>query len=528
MEHTAEKYLTAINQTSVDVREHRQAIFINHDQLNLAVFPQDILAKKPLLIFVESFAYASFIPHHKQKLVYMLSAQRHFAIACYQLGYPVFTQFTWGFHADAIREMLEQYPQLTITAMQPSEWDSRSRLAQVKQAMGDRLEIIPNTFFMASLAQFRHKINRNYRLENFYREMRKITGYLMQDSKPEGGKWNYDKDNRKSLPKNIKIPPLIQFSADPITAEVIDLVNDYLPHNFGRLTGFNFAVTRSQALELLTDFVERRLANFGIYEDAIKVGEPFLFHSVLSLYLNNGLLLPQEVCEAAISAYEAGKAPLNSVEGFIRQIIGWREYIRIYYEAMMPEVRHSNHFGFTYDLPELYWSGNTDLICLKDAVAHVLNYGYSHHIQRLMVLSNFSNLTFTTPQALNHWFWFAYVDAYEWVELPNVLGMSTFADGGILASKPYIAGGNYIHKMSNCCQQCPYDVKQKTGDRACPFNYLYWHFVDRHREVFMENGRVSLMTQMYDQKDETEKTAIRTSAEKFITNLPRYPTSLSP
>ncbi len=526
MQITAHKYLSAINQAQLQVSEYNKAIFINHDQLNLAVFPQEILSQKPLLLFVESFAYASFIPHHKQKLVYMLSAQRHFAIACYQLGYPVFTQFTLGFHADAIKELLAIYPQLAITAMQPSEWDSRLRLEQLKQAVGDRLNIIPNTFFIASLQQFCHRINKNYRLENFYREMRKTTGYLMQDNKPEGGKWNYDKDNRKSLPKNIIIPPLPQFSPDPITQEVMDLVNDYLPHNFGRLVGFNFAVTRSQALQLLTDFVDRRLANFGIYEDAIKVGEPFLFHSVLSLYLNNGLLLPQEVCEAVISAYAAKKAPLNSVEGFIRQIIGWREYIRIYYEAMMPAVRHSNHFGFTYDLPDLYWSGNTDLVCLKDAVSHVLNHGYSHHIQRLMVLSNFSNLTFTNPQALNYWFWFAYVDAYEWVELPNVLGMSTFADGGILASKPYVSGGNYINKMSNCCQQCPYDVKQKTGDRACPFNYLYWHFVDRHRQVFMENGRVSLMTQMYDQKDDREKEAIRTSAEQFITNLPRYSTSL--
>jgi len=526
METTARQYLTAIRQAEVNLNLYSLAVFINHDQLNLSVFPAELLAGKPLLIFVESFAYATHIPHHKQKLVYILSAQRHFAIACYEQGYPVYTVFTLGYHADGVREILTQYPQLRTIAMQPSEWDSRWRLEKLRQEMGDRLTIIANGFFMANLEEFQHKIKKNYRLETFYRAMRKATGYLMREGKPEGGKWNYDKDNRKPLPKKITLPAIPRFSPDAITQEVIALVTQHLPNNFGRLDQFNFAVTHSQALLLLKDFIEHRLARFGAYEDAIKTGEPFLFHSVLSLYLNNGLLLPQQVCMAVLSAYAEGKAPLNSVEGFIRQVIGWREYIRVYYEAMMPAVRHSNYFGFTYGLPECYWSGNTDLACLKDALSHVINYGYSHHIQRLMVLSNFSNLTFTNPQALNQWFWFAYVDAYEWVELPNVLGMATFADGGILASKPYVAGGNYIHKMSDCCRQCPYDVKQKTGDRACPFNYLYWHFVDRHREVFMENGRVSLMTQMYDQKDDREKEAIRQSAVQFITRLPRYNGSL--
>ncbi len=524
MQTTAQEYLTAINQEQINLAEHRMAILINHDQLNLSVFPADILASKPLLLFVESLAYATCIPHHKQKLVYILSCQRHFAIACRQQGYPVYTIFTLGYHADGVREILWKYPQLRITAMEPSEWDSRCRLAEVRQAVGDRLTIIANGFFMASLEKFQRQIKKGYRLETFYREMRKATGYLMRNGKPAGGKWNYDKENRKPLPQKITVPPIPRFPPDAITQEVIDLVSQHLPNNFGRLDQFNFAVTRPQVLLLLADFVEHRLANFGSYEDAIKLGEPFLFHSVLSLYLNNGLLLPQEVCDAVIAGYEAGKAPLNSVEGFIRQIIGWREYIRVYYEAMMPAVRQSNYFGFTYELPECYWSGNTDLTCLRDALSHVINYGYSHHIQRLMVLSNFSNLTLTNPQALNQWFWFAYVDAYEWVELPNVLGMATFADGGILASKPYVSGGNYINKMSDCCQQCPYDVNQKAGDRACPFNYLYWHFVDRHREVFMENGRVSLMTQMYDRKDDSEKEAIRTSAVQFISNLPRCST----
>ncbi|MFN3925928.1 MAG: cryptochrome/photolyase family protein [Pseudanabaenaceae cyanobacterium] len=522
MEDTATHYLTATRQAQIDPRSFPQVLFINHDQLNLKVFPPALLAEKPLLLFVESFAYATFIPHHQQKLTYILSAQRHFAIACVEQGYSVYTVFTEGFHGEGIRQFLESYPNCHITCMQPSEWDSQYRLAELVKLYPQRLTVIPNSFFLADADKFKAKIGKNYRLEKFYREMRKQTGYLMVNSKPIGGKWNYDRENRKSLPKQIAIPPIPQFPPDAITQEVINLIKTYLPNHYGKLDQFLYAVTRTQALILLDRFIHDRLANFGSYEDAIKLGEPFLFHSVLSLYLNNGLLLPQEVCDRAISAYTQGLVPLNSVEGFIRQIIGWREYIRVYYVAMMPTVRDSNHFQFRYNLPALFWTGETDLLCLKDAISHVLNYGFSHHIQRLMVLSNFSNLTCTDPRQLNQWFWYAYVDAYEWVELPNVLGMSTFADGGILASKPYVAGGNYINKMSDCCSKCYFNVKAKTGDSACPFNYLYWHFVDQQRDSFLENGRVSLMTQIYDQKPESEKILIRQSAEKFIDTLPRY------
>jgi deoxyribodipyrimidine photolyase-related protein len=521
---TAREFLAQIN--NVQPRENNlntndRVLLILYDQLNLDVFPKELLDQKPLLIFVESLKYATVIPHHKQKLVYILSAQRHFAIACHNQGFPVRNLFTQGFHADAIAEFLEQYTQINLTYMQPSEWDTRSQMAALADKFGDRITTIPNNFFIADAEKFKSKIKKGYRLENFYRELRKQTGYLMADEKPVGGTWNYDKENRKSLPKNVSIPKILAVQPDVITVEVIELVKNHLPNNFGRLDQFDYAVTRDQALELAQAFIETRLANFGAYEDAIKVGEPFLFHSVLSPYLNNGLLLPQELCEMAIAAYEQKLAPLNSVEGFVRQILGWREYIHVYYEAQMPQVRESNYFEFTNDLPQLYWDANTDLLCLKDAVTHVLNYGYSHHIQRLMVLSNFSNLTNTDPRQLNNWFWAAYVDAYEWVELPNVLGMSTFADGGILASKPYVSGGSYINKMSNCCSQCKYDVKQKTGDSACPFNYLYWNFVDQHRDSFAENGRVSLMTNVYEKKTEDEKLAIRESSIHFIKKLER-------
>lgn len=521
---TAREFLSQID-NSVNLKDILtkcdRTLFILHDQLNLDVFPKELLVQKPLLIFVESLKYATFIPHHKQKLVYLLSAQRHFAIACHQQGFPVLNLFTEGFHADAIAEFLEQYPKIKLSYMQPSEWDTRSQMLAISDKFCDRITIIPNNFFIADAEKFKSKIKKGYRLETFYRELRKQTGYLMVGGKPVGDNWNYDKENRKALPKNVSIPKLPVIEPDVITQEVIELVKNYLPDNFGRLDQFGYAVTRDRALELAQAFIETRLANFGAYEDAIKVGEPFLFHSVLSPYLNNGLLLPQELCEIAIAAHEQKSIPLNSVEGFVRQILGWREYIHVYYEAQMPKVRQSNYFEFTNDLPQLYWDANTDLRCLKDAVTNVLSYGYSHHIQRLMVLSNFSNLTNTDPRQLNHWFWLAYVDAYEWVELPNVLGMSTFADGGILASKPYVSGGNYINKMSNCCSQCKYDVKQKIGEAACPFNYLYWNFIDQHREIFAENGRVSLMANAYEKKTEDEKIAIQNSSINFIKALKR-------
>jgi deoxyribodipyrimidine photolyase-related protein len=523
MQLTAQRFLALLGYTPPE--DYDRALVILHDQLNLAVFPEALLAEKPLLIFVESLAYATFIPHHQQKLTYILSAQRHFAIACRQQGYPVHNIFSTDYQATALEQFLNSYPHIHLTYMEPAEWDTRQQMAQLQVKFPRRVWAIANNFFIADLAKYQTKISKGYRLETFYRELRKTTGYLITDGQPAGNQWNFDQDNRRSLPKKIHIPQPPNFQPDPITQEIISLIRDFLPNHFGQLEGFSYAVTRSDALVAAADFIQNRLPNFGPYEDAMCTGEPWLFHSGLSVYLNNGLLLPRELCEMAITAYQAGLAPLNSVEGFVRQILGWREFIRVYYEARMPEARNSNYFGFSNNLPQLYWNARTDLACLRDALSNAINYAYSHHIQRLMVLSNFSNLTLTDPLQLHRWFWLAYADAYEWVELPNVLGMATFADGGILASKPYVAGGNYISKMSNYCRQCRYSVKQKTGTDACPFNYLYWNFVDRHRQAFQENGRVSLMTKMFDAKPEAEKQAIKISSDTFLASLPRDTTT---
>jgi deoxyribodipyrimidine photolyase-related protein len=516
-------YLSKIDSSipGVDLRNFKKVVFILHDQLNLSAWPNWVSEEKPLLIFMESREKGNEIRHHKKKAVYVLSSMRHFALECAEKEIPVLYHSTKGHFDDGLIEILENCSG-KLFFMTPSEWDTRNRLRDLKSSYADRVEEIPNGFFLADPEKWKEKIAPGYRMEYFYRDMRRQTGYLMNGDSPEGGEWNYDDQNRESLPEGHPIPEIKAIEPDEITREVMELTEDYFPDHFGSLNHFSYAVTRKQALELLEHFISDRLDEFGPYEDALKTGDHQLFHSQLSIYFNNGLLMPGEVCERAIEAYENGNVRLNSVEGFVRQIIGWREFIRIYYEAMMPGVRDVNHFGFKEKLPEMYWTGETRLKCMEESIRPVIEQGYSHHIQRLMILSNFSNLTETDPRELNHWFWLAFVDAYEWVELPNVLGMSTFADGGVLASKPYVSSGNYINKMSDYCKNCEYSVTKKTGEKACPFNYLYWNFVDKQRETFNDSGRVNFMVNMFDnKKSDEEKDQIRKSSDQFLHELKR-------
>lgn len=517
------EYLSKIDEKlqKLNTDEHSKALFILHDQLNLAAFPDWVREEKPLLIFIESREKGNELPHHKMKAVYVLSSMRHFALRCSEAGYPVLYHSTMSHFDEGLKEVINP-KKAELFYMTPSEWDSRERLRSLQSDWDDSVTEIPNGFFFADAEEWKEKIEPGYRMEYFYRDMRRKTGYLMDGDKPVGGEWNYDDQNRESLPKDHPVPEIPEIETDEITNEVIEMVKDYFPDHFGEIDHFPYAVTREGALEMLDNFIENRLDEFGPYEDALKTGDHQLFHSQLSLYMNNGLLLPQGVCEKALEAYDQGSARLNSVEGFVRQILGWREFIRIYYEAMMPGVRNANHFGFSEKLPEMYWSGKTKMRCMSESIKPVISEGYSHHIQRLMILSNFSNLTETDPRELNRWFWLAYIDAYEWVELPNVLGMSTFADGGILASKPYVSSGNYINKMSDYCRNCEYSVTKKTGEKACPFNYLYWNFVDKQRDTFNDSGRVNFMVNMFDnKKSDEQKKAIRDSSKAFLEGLER-------
>jgi deoxyribodipyrimidine photolyase-related protein len=341
----------------------------------------------------------------------------------------------------------------------------------------------------------------------------------MDGDQPVGGKWNFDSENRKPADIDLFMPRPKAYPPDAVTREVLELVEARFGDHFGALAPFWFAVTRADAEAAFAAFVEEALPRFGDYQDAMLAGEPFLYHSVIAQYLNCGLLDPMRVCRAVEAAYRAGKAPLNAAEGFIRQIIGWREYVRGIYWLKMPGYERSNYFGHTRALPDFYWTGATDMTCVAAAVTQTREQAYAHHIQRLMITGNFAMLAGVDPHALHEWYLSVYADAYEWVELPNTVGMSQFADGGLLASKPYAASGAYINRMSNYCGSCRYDVKRRTGPQACPFNALYWDFIARSRDRIAGNPRMAQMVRTYDKFSPAEQARIADSAAAFLASL---------
>lgn len=362
---------------------------------------------------------------------------------------------------------------------------------------------------------------KQFRMEFFYREIRKLTGYLVEDGKPVGGKWNYDVQNRETMPKDKAVPNPHTVEVDETTQQVIKLVGEKFADHFGDLDNFHYAVTRNDARKVLQRFILERLPDFGRYQDAMVSGEPWMFHSHISFYLNCGLLEVKEVVEAAIHAYDAGDVPLNSVEGFVRQVIGWREYIRGFYWHFMPNLAEKNALNATRELPLLYWSGDTKMNCLKQCITETKANAYAHHIQRLMVLGNFALLAGLDPKQVNEWYLIVYADAYEWVEMPNVSSMILFADNGNLASKPYAASGSYINKMSDYCKQCEYSVKEKIGHQACPFNYLYWHFIHRHRDKLENNPRMAMIYRTMAKMNEEQVRHMLEDADDFLERLSR-------
>ena len=384
------------------------------------------------------------------------------------------------------------------------------------------VEILPDDRFIASRAEFRDwaEGREALRMEYFYRDMRRKTGLLMDsDGKPEGGEWNYDTENRKPPKGEMDPPERPKFAPDDITQEVITLVGEQFPDHFGTLDSFAWPVTREEAEEAADAFFAERLGQFGDYQDAMVHGEDDLWHSMLSTSINLGLLDPLDLCQRAERAYRDGKAPLNSVEGFIRQLIGWREYVRGFYWHFMPGLESDNALNAQRALPEFYWTGETDMRCLADCVRSTRDNAHAHHIQRLMVLGNFALLAGVEPRAVQDWYLAVYADAYEWVELPNVSAMVLYADGGKLASKPYAASGNYINKMSNYCKECRYSVSKKTGDGACPFNPLYWHFMHRHRDRLESNHRIGRIYSTWDRMGEEKQRDYLDSAEAFLDTL---------
>ena len=457
----------------------------------------------------------------KPRTAMFLAAMRHFALALSAAGRPLhYTRLEATTHSGSLGAQLQaditrlRPSQLVMTA--PGDWRVLQTLKSVAAANQLPLDVRVDRHFFTSIREFaaHAKGRKSLRMEYFYREQRKKHGLLMEADAPVGGQWNFDADNRESFGTNGPgtVPPRTTFEPDAITREVIELVNTRFATHPGQLDSFAWPVTREQALQSLQTFIQERLPLFGRYQDAMWPEDPWLYHSHLSAALNLKLLHPREVVAAAEAAYRNGHAPLASVEGFVRQILGWREYVRGIYWTKMPGYLERNALEAQEDLPAWYWTGATDMACLRDALTQTLKHGYANHIQRLMVTGLYALMLGVHPKQAHAWYLAVYVDAVEWVELPNTLGMSQYADGGLMGSKPYIATGKYIQRMSPHCKGCRYDPAQRSGDSACPFTTLYWDFLMRHESTLTQNPRMALQVKNVTRLTEAEKQAVRTRA----------------
>ncbi|MBT5256815.1 MAG: cryptochrome/photolyase family protein, partial [Alphaproteobacteria bacterium] len=420
-----------------------------------------------------------------------------------------------------IARAVERHAPESVIATFASEWRVLTEMRDWENTLPCAVELRDDDRFYCSLDEFATWADgrKQLRMEYFYRELRRKTGILMSGNDPIGGQWNYDAENRGRAPDGLEVPKHTSFVPDDITNEVLNLVEDRFGDHFGKLRPFEFAITHEQAAYVLDRFIAERLPLFGTYQDAMVEGEPFMFHAHIGLYLNCGLLSPQQAIIAAENAYHAGAAPLNATEGFIRQILGWREFVRGLYWLKMPEYAEQNALEAHRPLPAFFWTADTKMNCLKQCVSETRDHAYAHHIQRLMVLGNFALLAGLSPKEVNEWFMIVYADAYEWVELPNVSGMALYADGGVLASKPYASGGAYIERMSNYCRSCHYKVKQKNGEQACPFNYLYWDFLIRHQDRLSGNARMGMMYRTLAKMSDEKRAAILTDSQRFLSEL---------
>lgn len=501
--------------------------FVLGDQLTRGVSSlADLDPARDIVLMVEVEAEARYVPHHKQKIAFLLAAMRHFAEALRAEGIRVdYVRLneagnTQSFTGELARAV-ERHAPASVIATEPGEWRVREMMADWAETLPVPVHIREDDRFFCSHAEFAAlgRARKTGRMEFFYREMRRRTGLLMRGDAPEGGQWNFDPENRRSLPRGLRVPSRRRFTPDALTREVIDLVAARFGGHFGDLEPFGWAVTRADALRALDHFIEDTLPGFGDYQDAMKAGEDFLFHSLISPYLNCGLLTAREVCARAEEAFRSGAAPINAVEGFIRQILGWREFVRGLYWAEMPGYAGSNHLGATRDLPAMYWTGDTPMRCMAECIGATRRHAYAHHIQRLMVTGNFALLAGVAPAQIEEWYLAVYADAFEWVELPNVHGMVMHADGGRLGSKPYAASGAYIDRMSDYCKGCAFDPKIKRGPGACPFNYLYWNFLIENETVLSANPRLAMPYRTLARMPAAQRTEIVADATAFLAGL---------
>ncbi len=490
-----------------------------------------------LIWMAEVWQESTHIWSHQARIVLFLSAMRHFRIWLIEKGYPLCYHFLserkedGHSFADYLSRDLKQFLSEKLVVVQPGDYRVLEMLRGIARQNKIPLQILKDKHFLCDLEEFKeHAQNRKQlRMEFFYREMRKKYAILMVPggknnnlAQPEGGKWNYDEENRgvfeKGGPKNLTIPQ--SFPMDKITQEVIELVQQKFQGHPGKLDDFRWPVTRKEALSALDDFIENRLPLFGKYQDAMWMDEPFLYHSLLSSSLNLKLIHPIEVINRAVLAYREKKLSLSTVEGFIRQILGWREYVRGVYWYAMPGYLDLNVLDAHQALPAFYWNAETEMNCLRQVISQTLTYGYAHHIQRLMVTGLFALLLGVEPSQVHEWYLAVYVDAIEWVELPNTIGMSQFADGGLLGSKPYVASGKYIQRMSNYCNECEYDPAVSLGENACPFTNLYWDFLIRHENLLQKNPRMLMQLKNMQRLDQKSREGIQDQARRFRISLP--------
>jgi len=489
-----------------------------HPALEVGVTAQQ--AGKPGVLLIESQHLLGRRRWHPWKLVLILSAMRHYAERLRKSGYSVDYRQAPTF-LEGIQDHIKKHQPDKLICMASSNFQARKfQEDSLPVHLDIPIQVLPNSQFLVE----RHNPypdlpdEKNIRQESFYRRLRRHFSVLLdEDGEPLGGQWNYDAQNRKPLPAELPIPEALAFPPDRITREVIQELEPH--HTHAGDDRFNYAVDHRGAARALEDFLSNRLADFGAYEDAMTSRSRIVFHSLLSPYLNLGLLDPLEVVQAAERAYLEGSAPLNAVEGFIRQVLGWREYIYWQYWRLFPTLLHSNHLEADRDLPDFFWSGDAGLNCLAVVLQRALQSGYNHHIERLMVLSNFCTLAGIQPQQVLEWFMATYLDAYPWVMAPNLIGMGLYADGGRIGTKPYVSSANYINKMSDYCQDCGYDHKLRSGEQACPFNYLYWNFLIEQKSKLRSNPRMNLSLANLEKLDSQEKKAIQNQASLFLSDL---------
>lgn len=505
--------------------------FVLGDQLHRRISSlTDLDPERDVVLLVEVRDETTYVRHHKQKIAFVFSAMRHFAAELQAEGITIdYVRLddagnTGSFTGELGRAVARHAP-ARVVVTEPGEWRVWEMMQAWRADLPVPVEIRDDNRFLCPRADFarwaegRHAL----RMETFYRGMRRRTGLLMEGAEPVGGQWNFDHDNRGRLPKGHRPPERPGFAPDAVTRDVIALVEERFPDHFGDLDGFRWPVTRGDALVALKHFLADCLPTFGDYQDAMQTGAPFLYHALVSPALNAGLLTAEEVCRAAARAYDAGAAPLNCVEGFIRQILGWREYVRGLYWARMPDYARTNALRATRDLPWFYWSGETRMNCLAQCIGETRAHAYAHHIQRLMVTGNFALLAGIDPAQVEAWYLAVYADAYEWVELPNVHGMVLWADGGVMGSKPYAASGAYINRMSDYCGACAYDVSAKAGETACPFNYLYWNFLIANADRLKRNPRLAMPYRTLETMSAPRRFEIEADAARFLDGLSPEP-----